>query len=99
MPGMLGEEALLADAGRRAKQAERASHNMRENPFRDVGIELSEALFGDPGLLLQDTFRMGEPYAREISGGLLLFRCSGRRHLQGDVGGGLVLAQALERGV
>src|SRR5215467_10720370 len=42
---------------------------------------------------------MGQPYARETGSRLLGVCCSGRRHLQGDVGGGLVLAQAFERGV
>ena len=72
---------------------------MRQNPISDVGIELGEPLFGDPGLLPQDALGMGQSYAGE-TGSRLLSRCCGRRrHFQGDVGGGLVLAQALERGV
>src|SRR5262245_51185245 len=98
MPGMLGEEALFADARRRAQQTERPADHMRQDPLGDIRIELREALLGDAGFLPEDALGMGEPHAGEISSRRLRLGCSGGRHLQRDVGGWLVLAQALVRG-
>ena len=95
LPGMLGEEAFGAGAGRTAQQAERPAGHMRQNPVGDLGIELGEPLLGDAG----SGHKMRSGWVSRTCASARRARRLGdcRRALEHDLVGRLVLAQSLER--
>src|SRR5262249_19663610 len=97
VPGMLGEEALLAHPRGRPQQAERTIDEVWKYPVGDLGVEFGEALLGDAGVRPQDALGMGEAHAGEVR----LGRRSGlgRAGFERDVFCRHVLAQALVGGL
>ena len=59
-PGMLLEEAALLGARGAAHQGERAVDDVRQEPVRDLDVELGEALLGDALFLPEHPVGMGE---------------------------------------